>query len=333
MTVINNPSCIVVASNLGLSQCKPYPKHFKAALLLPKGTVFTDAECADLKTKLNALFIANTSARVYPVTEFFGFKDSSKEPVKAAYGYGAEQYVKRKEYIFEYDTNNGIFYANRLRSFNPPNHGYDCAFFDEEMNFWGTKAVTAGVVGFKGFTMASVMTLDNDASDGTKANVTTTVFSLLNGKEFNEDIAFIPNAIVNVELSDLKGMIDVSHTSVGGVLTISVGIQTIDDGINLYDLYSTQFASICNSSGVGGMHIIKKGGVVCTTGTSANKLVSIAANPLTKKWDITFYAGSAGTDFTHELQTPTILAAAGIGGLPNNYFEDVTITTATITAT
>ena len=52
MTAINNPNCIVVASNTGEGNCKFYPKHFKAAILVPKNTVLTDAECLDLKTKL-----------------------------------------------------------------------------------------------------------------------------------------------------------------------------------------------------------------------------------------------------------------------------------------
>ena len=168
--------------------------------------------------------------------------------------------------------------------------------------------------------------MDNKMLDGSTPATTMVSFALKNAKEFNEDIAMISDAVNNIDIDALNGMIDLTHTSVGGVLKISVGIETADDKIDMYDAYSTEFAALGN-------FIVKKGGVVKSVGTSANDLVSIAANALTKKWDITLYAGSAGTDFTVQLQTPAVLAAAGIGGLPNNYFEDVTTTTATVTAT
>ncbi|HEY5588415.1 MAG TPA: hypothetical protein VIK86_05600 [Candidatus Paceibacterota bacterium] len=295
---------------------------------MPKGKVLSEAECADLKTTLAALYIANSSLRAYPIQELTGFKDSSKEETKGTSGsYGAEKYVKRAEYVWEFELINGVFYANRLRSFNSPNNAYDVIFLDEKNQMWGTTSVTAGVTGFKGYSLTEFHVMDNKMADGANAGLNNVVsFALKDAKEFNENIAMLSDATVNIELSDLKGMIDLTHTSVGGVLKISIGIQKADDKTDLYDTYATQFAALGN-------FIIKKGGVVKSVGTTANDLVAIAANPLTKKWDITLYAGSAGTDFTVEMQTPTVLAAAGIGGTPGNYFEDVSITTATVTAT
>lgn len=324
---INNPSCIITAANTGVSNCKPNLKTVKGFVFLPKGKVLTDAECLDLKTTLSALYISNPSLRAYPVKELTGFKDGSKEETKGATGsYGAEQFVKRTEYFWEFELINGVFYANRLRSFNSPNHGYDVIFLDEGNQIWGTKSETAGVIGLKGFTLSEFHVRDNSMNDGTKSPNTVVTFALQDAKEFNENIAMLSDAVVNIELADLTGMIDLTHTSVGGVLKISVGVLKADDKIDLYDTYSTQFAAL-------GMWIVKKGGVIKAVGTTANDLVAIAANPITKKWDITLYAGSAGTDFTVEMQTPAILAAAGIGGAPGNYFEDVSVTTAIVTAT
>lgn len=328
MTVINNPSCIITQANLGIENCKPTLGIIKGMVALPAGTVLTDAECADLKTTLQALFIETAAKRAYPIGEILGFTDASKEEVMGTTGsYGAEEVVMRMQYGWKFEINNGLFWANRLRTFNNPNRGYEYLFFDDKGQAAGATSTTLGVVGLKGYSVNTFYLMDNKLPTGAaNANPNTFLMTLKDPKEFNENIALISDATNNMELSDLKGMIDLTHTSVGGVLKISIGIQTADNKVNLYDLYKTEFAALA-------AFVIKKGGVVKNVGTTANDLVSIAGNDLTKKWDISLYAGSAGTDFTTELVSPAALAALGIGGLPESYFEDVTITTATVTAT
>lgn len=324
MTAINTPNCIGTIKNTGNSNCKVYPKHFKGAILVPTGSTYTEAECADFKAKIKPLFYASQSLRCYPIVTFTGFKDSTKEETKAAYGYGKEVYLKRKEYLWEFDTANGVAFANRLRSFNNSD-AFDVLFFDEDGQIIGTLYDNAGANELKGFSLDYIRTMDNMASDGTKPNVNTTVFALSDPAEFNENLAILAPDKANLTIADLKGMIDLNITATGGVLKASISIKTVDDAINLYSAYSTEFAALTN-------FIVKKAGVVKTVGTSANDLVAIAKNNLTLMWDISFFAGSSGV-FTFELDLPATLAAAGIGGSPANYYEGVNIASTTISAT
>lgn len=317
MATINNPNCIVLNSNTGVGNCKLFPKHIKGAVLLPKNKVLTDAEALDLKTTLRALFIQTNLLRAFPVIEFVGFKDSSKKTTFGSLGYGKELPVKQGDYMWDFDLANGICFSNKLKAFNPPNNFYDALFVDADNNFWGTKSInaTTGAVEIKGFSLDYIFTDDFELTDGSKPAVSMVRFALKDAKEFNQDVAYIPASKVNIKLNELKGMFDLVLTKQAAIANkVTVGVNTLCDGIDLYSLYADALASAS-------LWIVKN----ASTGAAITTTTCVK-NATTGGWDVGFTG--TGISVTITLTTPALLATAGIGGLPDNYFESNTITVA-----
>jgi hypothetical protein len=324
---ISNPNCDLKYGNTGKESCIKTLEHAKGFVLVPKGTVFKSSETVDFETTLKALCIKTLPAeRAFPVIGLDDFTDSSKEQTVETLGFGGTIPLEGTEkVIYTHNYHFGFEFNKRLRKFNNTNK-YDLIYLLADGTYYGTKRTDSdGNDGIAGFPFDSFnvmpMKLANGKDSSTKFGVTI-VFS--DSSDFNDNGEYINSTYS--KMLELKGMIDATHTATGGVLKISVQMYTVADKINLSELYSTELADLS-------LHIVKKAGVVKTVGTSANDLVSIAYNALTKSHDITLYAGSAGTDFTHEFVNPTLLAAGDVGGAPGNYYEDVTVATAIVTAT
>lgn len=303
--VINATKCSIDgATNTGRPLCEVDPSKIIGAIVLPANKMFTDTELGTLKVTLQNACLDVISKRIYPIFRFGEIADQSEDVTISTLGYGSKNISKEGKYdwIFKF-VKSGLLFNNKLRKFNGTTNK-TVIFIDDNNTLYGTlTANNDGDVCLAGLSLDFLYVKPFKIGDGSNPTIYEIRFGLSEPKQLNDDAAWV-NADFNVE-TEIKGLIDVELYQIAvaaGVAT--VGIRTKGDKVDMFETYSTDLA-------VGSLWKVAKAGVDVV-------ITSVEASSTVSGWDVTFTGTGA---HTITLTTPALLAAADIGGAPENGYE------------
>src|SRR5579872_26496 len=141
---LNTVSCVSGAINTNMGSCTFDPKNFVGGFLCPAGYVIPATAFASpsaLKTQLiNDMQNDNKALRIYPLNNFFNFKDSSEKAVEQKFDYGQVQTVRDGIYDWSFEFRlGGLNLSNALRAYN--GYAWSFLFVDSKNQLVGTQAV------------------------------------------------------------------------------------------------------------------------------------------------------------------------------------------------
>jgi hypothetical protein len=207
-------------------------------------TAFVPALSTALQTQLQSdSQNDNPALRIYPVPNFFSFKDSSEKAVEQKFDYGQVQTVRDgiMDWQFEFRLG-GLNLSNALRGYN--GYAWSFLFIDSKNQLVGTQAVDS--TGAATIGAISPIEFYQDPfvpNDGKKLATYTSKFRFL-AVYVNELVAYVTTAPFNI-VSTIKGLIDVvltgSESSTPGIYNVTVTSRV--GGVNVGALYSTALAS------------------------------------------------------------------------------------------
>ncbi len=302
--IINTPICSTVnGGNSGVPGCYFNPKNIVGVIMVDKNATFTAAEVADFKTTLQTGVLAAGASRIYPIFRFVEVSDNSEEETFSIAGYGEKEPVKDGDYDLKFRfIKGGLCLLKNLRKFN--NSDMKMLLVDSDNNVFGTLNSSGELCGLSGVVFAPKMKFN----DGSNASQYFFRIILDKPEELNDAPGFV-HCDFNVE-NEVKGNLDVElvqHEVDFGVATIK--LRTACGKTDLYDTYEDEFAVVenwtcANSSG------------------AAVTITGVTKDAVNKAWDIAF----TGTGVhTLNLAAPSVLAAAGIGGSPENGYEGIAL--------
>jgi hypothetical protein len=185
----------------------------------------------------------NKALRIYPIPNFFNFKDSSEKAVEQKFDYGQVQTVRDgiMDWQFEFRLG-GLNLSNALRSYN--GYAWSFLFVDSKNQLVGTQAVdltganTIGAISPIEFYQDPFM-----PNDGKKLATYTSKFRFL-PKYVNELVAYVTTANFDI-LSTIKGLQDLTLTGVESATpgTYNVTVISRVGGVNVGALFSVALAS------------------------------------------------------------------------------------------
>lgn len=223
-----------------MGSCFFDPKNIVGAFLCPPGYVVPAAALATLQTQLTNDSYADVKAsRIYPVPNFFDFKDASEKPVEEKFGYGQVNTVRDGVYDWQFRFRlGGLNLSNALRSFN--GYSYSFLFIDSKNQLIGTQAMD----GTGAATIGAISPIEfyQDPfvpNDGKKTSEYWAKFRFL-PKFVNELVAYITDASFDI-VSTIKGLISVNLTGAtqSVALTYNVTPTAFPSGVNLAQLFPT----------------------------------------------------------------------------------------------
>jgi len=302
---INTPTCVVGGANTGIPACAMAPDKFIGAILIDRNKTFTEAELQDFITTLQSLTLSSGKNRAYPIFRFEELADNSEEETVSTLGYGSKQVAKEGKYDWTFRLlKGGLCFQSKLRAFNKSDK--KVLFVDSNNIIFGTRASNGEVTGFS---MDFFYAKPFKAADGSNAAIFQVRFALSKPGELNDSVVYI-NPGVDVEES-VKGVVDVELTKVSAAAgSIKVAVKTVCDKTDLYDSFADDLAS-------GSLWKLSKAGTPVAVTT-------VEKDEATKSFTLTF-TGTAGT-YQVALASASVLAAAGIGGAPENGFEGSPLT-------
>jgi hypothetical protein len=305
MSELNVPVCVIGSgANTAIPGCVFAPDKFIGAILVDPSFVVEAADIPDIIAKLQEATLAVGKLRIYPIFRFEEIADNSEEETVTTLGYGSKQVVKDGKYDWTFKQNvGGLCLQARLRSFNKSTK--KVLFVDSNNVIFGTITKDGGLTGL---TLDFFYAKPFKANDGSNAAIFNLRFALAKPEEFNEHIAFV-KADVDVE-ENVKGLIDLELVNLAVVAgKATVGIRTSCDKVDVYDTLDTALA-------VGTLWKASKAG--------ADVVISaVVKNDTLKGWDVSF----VGTgEHVLTLAAPSVLAAANVGGAPENGYEGGTLT-------
>lgn len=185
----------------------------------------------------------NKALRIYPIPNFFSFKDSSEQPVEQKFDYGQVQTVRDgiMDWRFEFRLG-GLNLSNALRSYN--GYAWSFLFVDSKNQLVGTQGVD--ITGANTIGAISPIEFYQDPfmpNDGKKLSTYTSKFRFL-AKYVNELVAYVTTANFDL-LSTITGLIDLTLTGVESATpgTYNVTVTSRVGGVNVGALFSTAMAS------------------------------------------------------------------------------------------
>jgi len=306
MPELNSPGCTLVAgANTGVPNCYFAPDKIVGAILIDKNQYIAAADIDGIIATLQALTLASTATRVYPIFRFEALTDNSEDVVIGTLGYGGKQVARDGKYDFTFQiTKGGSCLQNRLRQFNTTTK--KVLLVDSNNTIIGTVDADGNLWGLSlDFFYAYPVKM----ADGTNPAMYNVRFALSKPKELNENIGFV---LTEVDVEDsVKGLIDLTLTS-GAAATLGVAIVKIKTSCDNVDLY-TEFSTLLAD---GALWSVKKDGAVVA-------ISGVTVNATYDGWNVAF----TGTgDHVITLAAPSVLAAADVGGYPENGFEAGSIT-------
>ena len=309
MATLSTVTCATGAVNTNMGSCSFDPKNFVEAILCPANYVIPYASLAGtgLLTQLtNDSYADNKALRIYPIPNFFDFKDSSEKAVEEKFGYGPVQTVRDGVYdwMFRFRLG-GLNLSNALRSFN--GYSYSFLFVDSKNQLVGTAAIDAtGAPTIGGIPPIEFYQDPFVPNDGKKTAEYWAKFRFL-PKYMNELVAYVNDAPFDIA-SSVKGLQSVKLTGAvqSVALTYNVTPTTFPSGVNLAQLYATQLASGAvwvATNAATGLPVVINTVTLNANGTSFDILLTTGAN----------YPAVAGK-MNFNLVGPTELATALVPG-------------------
>lgn len=244
MATVNTVQCVTGAQNTNMGNCFFDPKNFVGAFLCPPNYVIPASALATLQTQLTTdSTVDNKASRIYPVPNFFDFKDASEKPVEEKFGYGQVNTVRDGVYDWQFRYRlGGLNLSNALRSFNGASYSF--LYVDSKGQLVGTSTFdNTGAATIGGIPPVEFYQDPFMPNDGKKTSEYWAKFRFL-PKYINEQVAYITDAGFDI-LTVIKGLISVKLTGAiqSVALTYNVTPTTVPAGTNLAALYPTALAA------------------------------------------------------------------------------------------
>lgn len=299
--ILNDPGCSVYGGNTGTPGCAFFPDQIVGAILIDKDKEFTNANLDTFVATLQALTIAGSATRIYPIFRFDAITDNSEDISVKTLGYGGKQVSKEGKYDLTFEMSQGGFcHHQQLRKFNN-DKSKKVLLIDSNNIVFGVRTASEGLKGFMLDFMEAYPFKFNSGEEQAKFMLR---FAFAKPSEMNEDLGYF-DAGEDVE-DAIKGLLDIEMYDLGaGSATKKhiVGIRTVCDKVSLYDAYSTAFIHTLFTATLVGV---------------ADNPTAIAPVAASKGWELTF--PTVGVHIV-TLTTPSALATAHIGEPPDNGYE------------
>ena len=297
--LINNPTCATGGGRTGIPSCAIDPKIIKGVILTDPSKVYDNTDLLDLVTALKTDTIASGADRIHPIFEFVEMKDSSEELTVATMGYGNKVPVKDGNYdwTFRFEKGGLCLLAN-FRQFNGLYKRV--LFVDDEGNIYGTKTADGYL---QGFSIDFVWGEKFKLTDASKPNEYWFRIAQADPKEWDNYAIWFNTANVNIP-DEVRGLTEIELESIGTLLAgvVTVKVKEACTKINLYDTYDDELDDAA-------LWVVTKAGVDVVISTVTKDVAN-------KSFDVAF-TGTGVHVIT--LETPALLAAAGVGESGNGY--------------
>lgn len=321
--VINyNPGCGPASGNIGNGGgCNFDIGLIVGAMPVPKGTVLTAAQVADLRATLQAMLVNDTYAsRAFRMGRFLEIDDQSEERQQKTWGYGKKTTTRGETYdwVFYY-TDGGLCMHKNMMNFAPNAANYDYFFYDDNRNLIGTSGVDAnGVQGFAGVSIDELYVAPWKPANGSDPAMYMVNFKISDTTQLNESLAVIQqipfdlfslSVVNNVELLVPSG----STIIVDADGDIPIGIQGGCGGQNLVERYGATIANVARFAAknqLTGAAITITGVTITGVGASQYLLFNL-------DHEDTDYP-SAGEYITINMVSVSTLNTAGLGYIESN---------------
>lgn len=312
--------------NLGVPEDKSWdPGIIRGAIAIPKGTIITAANAAAWDTYLRAQLIHDTkTSRWQRFPRFEEIDDQSSDKQEKEYAYGTKVTIRDSVYKFQFLFIEGGFPAYQaLLGMKDRQRDFDILFFDHQMSFWGTRAVTADAEdGMKGFALSQLYVDNWKPKTGTENHMYMVAFSFADATEFTSRFMHLDTRTDNNDGVDLFALPVVKTLAVealtalnGGDVTLAVTSQS--GAVNYVETYG--------SSIVASLYIPKElstGNAITLTGISTTGVGANAAQVLDIDETDTDYPAS-----TEQLVIQSAAPSAWYAAIGEYVeFEDLTLT-------
>jgi len=241
MSILNNKNCAVGGGNTGYGDCFLDLKNIVGGILVPSSREYTAEETESAATLLAAIqadILAAAASRAYPLAAFEGLTDNTEDPTIQTLGYGGLAVTREGLYNLTLQfIQGGLCLSKSLRKFNQSNRSV--LLFDANGVLVGWKSGTV----LKGIPLDMFYQRPFRFNDGT--NVTNYSTQLVFKPQYlNDLIGFVEMSIG--DLSALRGLQDIVlyETTGSNLPVLKIKAKTGCAGTDLYDLYSTDLASV-----------------------------------------------------------------------------------------
>lgn len=224
MSMINEIACTELFANTGFGQCNFSPREIFGILLVHPDFVIKDSDTATLQTFLTtSARNPNKGLRLRPIMGFVEAEDSSEEPVRQTFGYGATKTLRDGNYnwLFKF-VNGGTCLLKSLQALNGQTPYV--IFVDAAYNLIGT--VKDGGLG--GIPVTDYWANPWNLNDGSGVATLFSIYLSFAPTYINQRLAFIQTATIpNFDISGVRGIQDVL-LSVTAKSANSISVQLKD---------------------------------------------------------------------------------------------------------
>jgi hypothetical protein len=223
MSMINEIACTEVFANTGFGQCNFSPREIFGILLVNPDFVIKDTDTATLQTFLtNAARNINKGLRLRPIMGFVEAEDSSEEPVRQTFGYGATKTLRDGNYNWQFKfVNGGTCLLKSLQALNGQTPYV--IFVDAAYNLIGT--VKDGGLG--GIPVTDYWANPWNLNDGSGVATLFSIYLSFAPTYINQRLAFIQTSTIpNFDISGVRGVQDVLlNVTASSASSISVQLK------------------------------------------------------------------------------------------------------------
>ena len=316
--------------NTGRAGISLMPGFIKGDLLVPFGwSVAVGAGDSDATIVANVLTAITTGlinnshlARFQFIGKYITFDDKSEAPTMQKFNLGGTSKVNDGKYIHEYTYDNGgVDYHNAVRTYDRKEDQYKVIRIDGAGVIYGVNQYdnTGALIGFQGIELDNLNVYPRKEATFTTEAEYRVGYTFTDPLEMNDNMFAVATGINVFDLIENNLVVDITLVPFAFTATkvLPVMIKTVSGNVNLADTLGAALndpTAIVAVNGISGVSVA---------------VTSVALNPLTKKYVITFTTG-AGYVATQPLLV-SMGSVSALAALNAEYYDGSPIVTVIMT--
>lgn len=237
MTTLNKPLCATNYGNTGFGDCFLEPGKIKGSFQVPSSLLITLDDLPDLQALLTEKVSAPIGQRIFPYHGFISNTDNTEDPTINTTDYGDKMFIRDGFYDFTFRYTNGGVMAHQEFQKNEGTNKY-FLFYDDNGNIFGYKK-SGGLAGIKN-TLFKVnpwrFASGSDTAQYTMRHIIDPIYMNKGNLGFIHTDSFNFFDILGIE------ELAIQFISLAGSAA-KVKLVTKISGVDMYEAYSTEFAS------------------------------------------------------------------------------------------
>lgn len=233
-------------ANLGVPTEKSWdPGIIRGAVAIPKGTIITAANAAAFTDYLQARLILDAKTdRWQRFPRFVELEDQSTDKQEKEYNYGDKVIIRDSVYQFQFLFIEGGFPAYQaVLNMKGRERDFDILFYDHQMSFWGTRAVTTDAEdGMKGFSLNQIYVDNWKPKDGSENHMYAVAFSFADATQFTNSFMHLDTDIDLFALNVVKTLAVDPLTALDGG-DVNLGITSLSGAVNYVEKYGSSIVA------------------------------------------------------------------------------------------